>query len=270
MPYVSICIAVGTAKAKRWMDSGFPCCRKEWEISEDEKYIRIEAWIAKDPDNNTAENYVGPVDNVPATQKTTVQQFVNLYAGPEFLIYSQYSTILVITFVTFLYGMLMPALFVVAFIAFVNIQICDNLSLTYFYQKPPMYDSKLNTRAINLLQNAPIMMFFFGYWALSNAQFFLNEAPIRHFTNRAPDPKHELIKLTAPSGLNQGNMALFILCFWGVRVFWDALARPFIECCCKKADEHEAVEAHDEDLPAYWAAIPGNTQKVWYAQEIYD
>jgi hypothetical protein len=24
------------------------------------------------------------------------------------------------------------------------------------------------------------------------------------------------------------------------------------------------------DLPNYWAAIPGNTQKCWYAQEIYD
>jgi hypothetical protein len=32
MPYVSICIAVSTASAKRWMDSGFPGARKEWEL----------------------------------------------------------------------------------------------------------------------------------------------------------------------------------------------------------------------------------------------
>jgi hypothetical protein len=37
-----------------------------------------------------------------------------------------------------------------------------------------MFDEKLNQRAIDILQGAPIPMFMVGYWALGNPQIFFN------------------------------------------------------------------------------------------------
>ena len=36
-------------------------------------------------------------------------------------------------------------------------------------------DNKLNARALQILQVAPVMMVFFGYWQLGNRQMFHNE-----------------------------------------------------------------------------------------------
>lgn len=92
-----------------------------------------------------------------------------MYAGPEFLIYSQNAFALVLIFTTFLYGVLMPILFFVCMIGLINMYIVDNIALTYFYRKPPMYDDKLNERVYSILLWAPALTFTFGYWALTNA-----------------------------------------------------------------------------------------------------
>jgi hypothetical protein len=113
-----------------------------------------------------------------------------MYAGPEFMIFSQYSFALVIIYTTFLYGLFLPILFPICLLGLFNMQLVDNLALTYYYQKPPMYGGQMNEKAYNLLVMAPMLMFLFGYWAFSNAQMFLNVPSDRMFTNRSPNPKH--------------------------------------------------------------------------------
>ena len=69
----------------------------------------------------------------------------------------------------------MPIMFPIAAIALFNIFIVDSLMLTYWYQRPPMYTDKLYQEALDLLKMAPLLMFFFGYWAMSNQQMFNNK-----------------------------------------------------------------------------------------------
>lgn len=85
----------------------------------------------------------------------------------------------------------MPMLFIVGLVAYFNMQICDNLALTYAYRKPPMYKG-LSDYVIKSLELAPVLMFSLGYWVLSNPQMFENVIPVRTFFNRAPDPKHRI------------------------------------------------------------------------------
>jgi hypothetical protein len=184
------------------------------------------------------------------------------------MIYSQYSFALVIIYTTFLYGLFMPILFIVCFIGLFNMQLVDNLALTYYYQKPPMYDGALNDKAYNILVMAPCSMFLFGYWAMSNAQMFLNIPPERAFTNRSPNPKHELIDLN--HGLNQGLLALFIFAFWLFKIFWVSIGQPLIDCCFKKDEKDDEVHVNNEGLPSYWKALPGHLKMQWYTQELYD
>lgn len=142
-----------------------------------------------------------------------------MYAGPEYILYSQYSQMLVLIFVTFMYGVLMPILFPICLIGLINIIIVDNLSLTYYFRAPPNYDGKLNEKALHFLSCAPVFMFGLGYWALSNTSIFLNVAPEKVFNNRPVNPRHKLIDFDFEKNLNGGHMALVVLFGWIVRCY---------------------------------------------------
>ena len=105
---------------------------------------------------------------IPKTKKKTQQQYINLYAGPEYSMHFKYSSIMVQVYVSFMYGMFIPMLFFTTLIGITNMYVVERLCLAYYYRQPPAYDAELNLKAISLLKSAPILMFTFGYWALSN------------------------------------------------------------------------------------------------------
>ena len=79
-------------------------------------------------------------------------------------------------YISFMYGLFLPVLFAITLCGIFNLYLVERLCLAYYYRQPPMFDHKLNTRALSLLKLAPLFMFSFGYWALSNRQIFYNEA----------------------------------------------------------------------------------------------
>jgi len=90
-----------------------------------------------------------------------------------------------VCFVTFMYGLAIPILFVIALFFFCVLYFVERLLLTYYYRKPPMYDEKLNRRALRIIKWTPVVMLLFGYWIMSNKQLFTNEVfPIK----KAGDP----------------------------------------------------------------------------------
>ena len=80
----------------------------------------------------------------------------------------KYATIVNTIFVTFMYGFALPILFPIAAFTFFNYYLVERILITYYYQKPPVYDEKLNSTAINVLKWAPLIMMFFGFWILGN------------------------------------------------------------------------------------------------------
>ena len=103
-----------------------------------------------------------------STKKVTIQEYVNLYAGPEVEIHFRYSAILNIVFVTFTHGIALPVLFPIAVVGLLNMYISEKYMFAYFYRKPPLFDNKINEQALNILQVAPLFLFGMGYWAVSN------------------------------------------------------------------------------------------------------
>lgn len=102
------------------------------------------------------------------TKCTTIQQYVNIYSGPDYELHFKYAAILNMCFVTFMYGLILPILFPIALLFFVLMYIIEKLSLTYFFRKPPMYDDKLNKSTLSSLKYAPVYMMAFSFWAFSN------------------------------------------------------------------------------------------------------
>ncbi|CDW86701.1 UNKNOWN [Stylonychia lemnae] len=109
------------------------------------------------------------------TKKITIQQYVEIYSGPNFFIHYKYSSILNITFVTMMYGVGLPILFPIAALSFLTLYLVEKTMVYYSYRQPPMYDEKLNINVLTILTYAPILFLGFGYWMLSSKQLLSNE-----------------------------------------------------------------------------------------------
>lgn len=126
------------------------------------------------------------------TKKSTIQQYVNLYAGPDHLLHFKYSSVMNVTFVTFMYGLALPILFPIALITFLVLYTMERLTVTYYYRKPPMYDEKMNEAAIGILKWAPFAMMVFGFWSLGNMQLFSKELTPKEFSTDPVVTNHDV------------------------------------------------------------------------------
>lgn len=78
------------------------------------------------------------------------------------------SGLLLIVFVSCMYGVGMPLLFPVAAFNFGNQYVCERLMACYQVKLPPSLDDKLTNNLIAMMKWAPLIMLFNGYWMLSN------------------------------------------------------------------------------------------------------
>lgn len=78
------------------------------------------------------------------TRCKTMQAFEDIYAGPEFTLCYKYSYIMVVVYVTFLFGPGLPILFPIAYLSLLGLYIVERLMMAYSYRKPPMTGTATN------------------------------------------------------------------------------------------------------------------------------
>lgn len=124
------------------------------------------------------------------TKAKTIQQYVNIYAGPPHLMHFKYATCMNTIYTCFMYGLAMPVMFPIGCLTFLNIYIVEKLCVAYWYQKPPMYGPELNDAALGMMRWAPLAYFLFGYWIMGQKQIFNNVTPMVEYTNKAVPSEH--------------------------------------------------------------------------------
>jgi len=102
------------------------------------------------------------------TKSTTIQQYVDIHSGPLYYMHYKYSSMMNITFITFMFGAGIPVLFPLAAAAFFVLYFLEVYMLYYIYKEPPSYDEKLNESVLKNMTKAPALLLGFGYWMLSN------------------------------------------------------------------------------------------------------
>lgn len=113
---------------------------------------------------------------------------------------------------SFTYGLFIPVLFPIALVGIFNMYVVERLSLAYYYRQPPMFDERLNKRAIDLLQGAPILMFLMSYWAYGNRQVFFNTLPeVKEHGNDVMNTLHNPFDTDGP---NHTYIILGAFCFF--------------------------------------------------------
>lgn len=109
------------------------------------------------------------------TNATSIQAYIDIRAGPQYLMHFKYSTILNTVFVTMMYGFGIPILFPICGITLIGIYIVEKGSFYYSYKLPPMYDEKLSQVVLDTLMYAPLLYIGFGYWMASSRQILSND-----------------------------------------------------------------------------------------------
>jgi hypothetical protein len=94
--------------------------------------------------------------------------FISLYSGPEFSIHYEYSNMLVITWITFLFAPGLPILFPIALFGMCILYSTNRITLAYFNRRPPVYDQKMNETTLKMLGFAPLLYIGMGAWVYSN------------------------------------------------------------------------------------------------------
>jgi hypothetical protein len=129
-----------------------------------------------------------------ATSTTTILDYVELYAGPEYFMHFKYSMILNIIFVTMMYGVGMPILFPYAAASLLCLYVVEKFMLYYGYRQPPQYDVVLNDAVLNICKYAPLVLLSFGYWFLSSKQLLSNDYLVPKTRKSVPyDATHDPI-----------------------------------------------------------------------------
>ena len=78
------------------------------------------------------------------THCKTAQAFEEIYSGPVFDLSYKYSYILVVTYITFLFGAGVPILFPIAYVSLLGFYIVERLMMAYSYRRPPMFGTETN------------------------------------------------------------------------------------------------------------------------------
>ena len=78
------------------------------------------------------------------TKSTSIQAFIDVYAGPLYYMHFKYSSILTVSFVTFMYGFGIPIMFPIACASMIVLYFVEKTMLFYAYRVPPMYDERLS------------------------------------------------------------------------------------------------------------------------------
>lgn len=206
-----------------------------------------------------------------------------MYAGPDVYLHYRYSAILNQIWVAMTHGLALPMLFPICLFGIFNIYFVEKMLFAWFYKQPPLFDNKLNERALDILKLSPIVFLASAYWLLGNRQMFFNELATVNHKNDVPNPNHALFDFS-----NGFNGAVMVLFFWVLFLFsnlYDKLTLrisrillgPFnyIQKLIKRRqvstekkrrklnlddflDEDFQIKGTiNENLDNYWATLPG-------------
>ena len=200
------------------------------------------------------------------TKTTSIQAYMDVYSGPIYFMHYKYSSILTITFITFMYGFGMPILFPIAAGSFLMLYAVEKVLLFYGYRLPPMYDERLSQDVLNKLQFAPILYACFGYWMASNEQLLTNDHLYAMVsTDDVVITSHTYGKIFTSASWEGYKwpllmiLAVLLVIFFAGKFFERAIAFCFPSMQIGDIELNEAIDN-------YWAALDDEDRK-WSIKE---
>lgn len=167
----------------------------------------------------------------------------------------KYAHLLVVVFVTMMYGIAIPILFPIAALAVFILYAVEKSMLFYAYRLPPMYDERMSQSVINTLYYAPLFMLSFGYWMASNKQLLSNDHLEAKDRMSDPDITGHTIQSMFQGGIKEGPAWPLIILFVALLanlVFGSKLMKTLYTCFPNLEIGDVTL---DEDIENYWVSL---------------
>ena len=199
------------------------------------------------------------------TKTPSVQAYIDLYAGPIYLIHYRYALILLQIGVAFMYGCTMPPLYAIACLAFVILYINERCLVCYYYREPPAFDEKMTMLTLDIIKWVPFIMLPMSFWQLGNRQIFESVTTEIEFRSDVKLSQHYLTTALThmdPRFLtyNSGPLWLMLIII---------LIMVYKSCMNALADEIEEEEQLFEGLKDYQEALKDDDKNIIIGEEEY-
>ena len=102
------------------------------------------------------------------TRKKTILSYKKLYEGPEFDIEMQYAQIWIISLMAFLFGAMLPILFLYAFLGMLILYVTLRIRIAYSVRRFPNYNQKMSKCMLYVLRYCPLIYTIVAAWLYSN------------------------------------------------------------------------------------------------------
>ena len=156
--------------------------------------------------------------NVFNSKKKSIQQYADVYSGPEYMMHFRFSTIMNIAFVTLTYGTALPILYPIALWSYFVLFTFERVVICYYYKQPPAFDEKMTISALDMLTWVPIPFMMFAYWFLGNNQLFNNILFKQSLVNDIVQTGHTVVSEFQQLSYDQSIPPLVFLVFFAVTI----------------------------------------------------
>ena len=106
------------------------------------------------------------------TKKKTVQEYIDLYGGPEYDFFFRQIFVVDVVAACCMYGQSIPPLMIIGFFNLFIFYIMEKHAIMKYYRRPPNYQLNINNEMFAITMIWPIFYFLFGFWMFSNRQIF--------------------------------------------------------------------------------------------------
>ena len=205
------------------------------------------------------------------TKKKSIAQYIQLYAGIDHMIHYGYSTLLVIIFVTFMFGFGIPILFPIAGLTLFMLYRVEKYMLYYFYKQPPMYDAKITKEILTTMRLAPFLYMCCGYWMLTNQQLLSNDHlhPM-YDKDDEPQTDHDIGMIFSAEGWKWMYWPVGFMAIMAGFYYWAAnwMQKNWLERASRHFRIGASLEILEEGLDNYWSAL-SKADRRWSQREEY-
>jgi hypothetical protein len=123
-------------------------------------------------------------DKIIDTKIANFADYVMLYSGDDFFEQPRYPGIVVLLYMTFLYGPVLPILFPIATIGFFNSWFVTKFGLTYYYREPTLETSEALMDILEHLKWAPLMTIAVLVWIMTSRSNFENDSKSKKYLHK--------------------------------------------------------------------------------------
>lgn len=132
------------------------------------------------------------------TKKKTIQEYVDLYGGPEFYVEWSYSNVMKMVYITLMLGTGIPILYYFCSFNFFILYVTEKYNFAYRYKRPPSYNNLISEDTLKWLRWGFFLHMMVGFWMMSSKGLYFNlKTPPSHVGGYYGE--HSLLSFVIPN-----------------------------------------------------------------------